>query len=90
MFRHIKLSTYDIIIVQKSSNGEGKFTLLGVAEFSILFYKLNLKKVQRALKNILVGTFLPLGSDLATPVLEEKTNLSARKDNFLFLIRGSV
>ena len=28
------------------------------------------KKVQRALENILVGTFLPLGSGLATPGLD--------------------
>ena len=29
MFQHIKLSTYDVVIVPNSSNGEGKFTLNG-------------------------------------------------------------
>ena len=39
------------------------------SEFSILFNTFYLQKTQRALENVLAGTFLPWGSGLATPGL---------------------
>ena len=44
--------------------------LSSVAEILKLFDNLNSQKVQRALENLLAGTFLPPGSGLATPGLE--------------------
>ena len=43
-----------------------------VAEIAILFNMCNFQKVQRALENVLAGTFLPPGSGLATPGLRYK------------------
>ena len=45
--------------------------LSSVAEFAMLFNKFNFQKSHRALENVLVGTFLPPGSGLATPGVDE-------------------
>ena len=53
MFRHTKLSTYDVIIVQKSSNGEGKFTFNGWDNYFHRTLSLNLLYIY----SVKTGTF---------------------------------
>ena len=61
MFQHTKLSTYDVIIVQKSSNGEGKFTFNGWDNYFHRTLSLNLhywveknyESILRTVSNIL-------------------------------------
>ena len=46
--------------------------LSSAAQFSILLTNLIFIKFQRAIKNVLAGTFLPPGSGLATPAIDHR------------------
>ena len=53
------------------------YQLLQISQYC--FTNVIFKKVQMALENVLAGTFLPQGSDLPNPALDQQANMPKQK-----------